>query len=157
MTALATRHNMSPRTPAEPVPVPPAPVPTPVVPIAPVIPPGVEPPGPPELLDVLAAELARQQREAIDRLATLLTELQARISAVEDRLERLLVPQAVPDGYVALRKAAELLGRSDEYLRQRAARGEIEGEVISGRWFVNISALARLALPKNSERGRIES
>jgi hypothetical protein len=111
--------------------------------------PARQPASPPPVADVvlddiivaLEATLARRDA-AIEGFVTLVAELKADNVAIHARLDRLFAPEQPPEGYIALRKAAAMIGRSDEYLRQRAARGEIDAEIVAGKWYVNIGVLA---------------
>jgi hypothetical protein len=134
-----------------PVPVPlPVPIPAPE-PIAP-LPAGAADVVLDDVVEVFVAALADRDK-AIEAMAVLIAEQKAQIAAVNERLDRLFAPEQPADGLVALRRAAEMIGRSDEYLRSRAARGEIAAEIIGGKWFVNASALAALALPNGIADG----
>jgi hypothetical protein len=103
-------------------------------------------------VDVVAALVAllEERDRAIEALTTVIAELKVRIDGIDRRFDRLFAPEAVPEGYIALRKAAALIKKSDEYLRQRAARGEIAAEIIRDRWYVDIGALA---VPNENEEG----
>jgi hypothetical protein len=45
------------------------------------------------------------------------------------------------DGYVSLLVAARQIGRSNEYLRQRAVKGKIDAVFQDGKWLVKLDAL----------------
>jgi hypothetical protein len=94
-----------------------------------------------DIIAALEETLTRRDR-AIDGFVTLVAELKADNVAIHARLDRLLVPEQVPDGFIALRVAARMLKKSDEYLRKRAASGAIAAELIGGRWYVELASLA---------------
>jgi hypothetical protein len=106
-----------------------------------------------DIVSALTELLEQRDREhaaAIEALTTTIAEQKADLAAVHERLDRLFAPVQPPQGYIALRKAAAMIGRSDEYLRQRAARGEIGAEIIGGKWFVDSAAVGALAIPNES-------
>lgn len=102
-----------------------------------------------DIVSALASELAARDR-AIELMATLITEQRLAIDAVNRQLDRMFAPERPRSGYIALRKAAAMIKKSDEYLRVRAARGEIDAQIIGDKWFVRIGALA---LPNQKGEG----
>ena len=94
-----------------------------------------------DIVEVLTEALEQRDR-AIEAMTVLIAEQRAAIEAINGRLDRLFAPEKPREGYIALRKAAAMIKKSDEYLRVRAARGEIDAQIISDKWFVRIGALA---------------
>jgi hypothetical protein len=89
-------------------------------------------------LTLLVGELKAAIRDHACELAL----LRAQVAALREAAP-------VPDGYVALKRAAGATGYSDEWLRQRCKRGAIDCVQVGGRggkWYVAVGTLAQLQL-----------
>jgi hypothetical protein len=71
-----------------------------------------------------------------EAVATYIMELRADLDTVMARLDEMAGPQPAPPGYLALKRAAGVLGVSIETLRRRAAARAIPSVRIGARWFV---------------------
>jgi hypothetical protein len=77
----------------------------------------------------------------------------AEIALLRAQVASLLEPAPVPAGYVALKVAAHALGCSDEWLRKRCKRGEIDCRqaVPDGPWYVRLGGTLARANSANRE------
>jgi hypothetical protein len=93
-------------------------------------------------IDRLAAEFAHEtpggNPSNEELLAMAFLELREEITAL--RREQKDAPQRVSreGGYVMLKEAAYRAGRSVEYMRKLAARGELDAVFQDGKWWVRI-------------------
>jgi hypothetical protein len=90
--------------------------------------------------------LFREMRQTVRAQGAEIALLRAQITAFRQ-------PAPVPDGYVCLKVAAHALGRSDEWLRRRCTRGEIDCRqaVPGGPWYVRLGGTLAAANSPNRE------
>jgi len=142
MTAPArrSRPDASPRVAPAPAPSPAEPIPITAVPVVPM--PVPVPPPTPAPAPIAAAQVAA--------LALLVGELKAairdqggEIALLKAQMAALLEPAPVPGDYLCLKAAAHAAGYSDEWLRQRCIRKEVDCRMVNGKWFIRLGTLAR--------------
>jgi hypothetical protein len=95
-----------------------------------------------QALDRLAHEFGGDMLGEIATRDELLTaafiELREEVAALRRKLEGSPPSRVADDRYVSLLVAAREIGRSNEFLRQRAVRGDIEAVFSDGKWRVRI-------------------
>jgi hypothetical protein len=105
----------------------PAPIPlSPPTPTQPPVPLPVPPVPPPVRIAPMAAEA----------VAGFLAQMRHDLDVVMARLDQMDGPQAPPEGYKPLKRAAATLGFSVETLRRRALARTVASVQLGGRWFI---------------------